>query len=120
MVLEVISSWSFADGSVLRIVEEVTESGEVAAVRVLVEDPPAAVHDPEAQRASPCLVGWRPVKLLDGTWGAHHGGSSLLPQALLNRRIVITDRKKRSWTSEVVEVVERTDESVLIRDKVRF
>lgn len=117
LVSEIVMTRSFPDGSILRIVEDVEEG---AAVCVLVEEPPAAVDDPEGQRAKPCLVGWRPVKLPDGTWGAEHGASSLLPPALVNRRIVVTDRKRRSWTSEILEVVERTEDSVLVRDQARF
>ena len=59
---------------------------------MLVEDLLAAVDDPETQRGKTCLIGWRLVKLPDGTWGGEHGASSLLPSALVNRRIVVTDR----------------------------
>ena len=117
LVSEILMTWSFPDGSVLRIIEDIDKPG---VVRVLVEEPPAGGDDPGVQRGKACLTGWRPVKLPDGTWGAEHGASSLLPSALVNRRIVVTDRKRRSWTSEILEVVERTDEWVVVRDKARF
>ena len=117
MVPEVISTWSFPDGSILRVIEDVEDD---VVTRVLVEEAAAAVHDPDAQRAMPCLVGWYPVKLPDDTWGAHHGAPAILPSDLVNRRIVVTDRKRRSWTTEVLDVVERTGDSVVVRDKARW
>ena len=69
-------TWSFPDdGSLFRFIEGVEKA---AALRVLVEDPPGLLDEPEAQRGKACLAGWPPVKLPDGTRGAGHGASSLL------------------------------------------
>lgn len=68
----------------------------------------------------PVLTGWRPAKLPDGDWGARHDAAGVLPSGLVGRRIVVTDRKGRAWTAVVLEVVERTEDSVLVRDTPRF
>ena len=74
----------------------------------------------EARRAEPALVGWWPDPLPGGGWGARHDAAELLPADLVGRRIVVTDKRGRSWTSEVLEVVERTADAVLARDKSRY
>jgi len=75
---------------------------------------------PPPRTGLPVLTGWRPAKLPDGNWGACHDAASLLPSTLVGRRIVVTDRKGRAWTAVVLEVVERTEDSVLVRDTPRF
>ena len=91
---------------------------------VLVLDDPHVpmlpAHESDARRAQPALVGWRPDPLTGGRWGARHDAAELLPADLVGRRIVVTDKRGRSWTSEVLEVVERTLDTVLVRDKSRY
>ena len=70
--------------------------------------------DTERARPSPAdlpaLPGWRPAKLPDGGWGACNDAAAVLPSALTGRRIVVTDRLRRSWTTTVREIIERTPE----------
>ena len=75
---------------------------------------------PPPRTSLPVLTGWQPAKLPDGKWGARHDAASVLPSRLVGRRIVVTDRKGRAWTAVVLEVVERTEDSVLVRDTPRF
>ena len=82
--------------------------------------PMLPAHEFDARRAQPALVGWRPDPLPGGCWGARYDAPDLLPADLVGRRIVVTDKRGRSWTSEVLEVVERTLDSVLVRDKSRY
>ena len=110
---ELTSSWRFPDGSVLRFQVGRTEEDPT---RVLVIEAASEESTPEAERRKPCLIGWHPARLPDGTWGSRHDAAALLPQQLLGRRIVVEARKNRKWTSEILEVVERTDEAVLVRD----
>ena len=84
-----------------------------------IDDPHAPVlplHELEARRAQPALAGWRPDRLPSGCWGARYDAAELLPEDLVGRRIVVTDRRGRS---EVLEVVERTLDTVLVRDRNR-
>ena len=90
---------------------------------VVLDDPHVPMlpaHELDARRAQPALVGWWPNPLLGGRWGARHDVAELLPADLVGRRIVVTDKRGRSWTSEVLEVVERTLDTVLVRDKSRY
>ena len=68
----------------------------------------------------PALPWWRPAKLPDGGWGARNDAAAVLPAALTGRRIVVTDRRRHSWTATVLEVIERTPEYVLVRDTPRY
>ena len=75
---------------------------------------PGELQDPET---APALVGWRPLKLDDDSWGAVHDAPQLLPGALVGRRIVISakGRDGRAWTVKVLEVLERTPERAVVR-----
>lgn len=110
---EITGAWTFPDGSVLRLQVGVTADDPT---RVWVVEPPTEKCSPEAQRAKPCLLGWYPSRLPDGEWGSRHDAPAALPDQLIGRRIVVQARKNRQWTSEILEVVERNGNSVLVRD----
>ena len=100
---------------------EIEEAPEVAAE--LLDEPHAPTlptHELEARGSQPALAGWRPSPLPNGGWGARHDAAELLPKELVGRRIGVTDKRRRSWTSEVLEVVEETAENVLVRDRSRY
>ena len=82
--------------------------------------PALSADELEAARRENALVGFRPDKLQDGSWGARHDAPELLPPDLVGRRIVVTDRRRRSWTSQVLQVVERTPDTLLVRDASRY
>ena len=48
--------------------------------------------------------------------GSRHDAPAALPDQLIGRRIVVQARKNRQWTSEILEVVERNGNFVLVRD----
>lgn len=110
---EITGAWTFPDGSVLRLQVGMTADDPT---RVWVIEPPADECSAEAQRAKPCLLGWYPSRLPDGEWGSRHDAAAVLPDQLVGRRIVVQARKNRQWTSEILEVVERDGNSVLVRD----
>ena len=69
-------------------------------------------------RHSRAIPGWHPAKLPDGKWGARTYDA--VPHELAGRKIVVTDRRGRSWTATVLEVVERNLPLVLVRDSGRY
>ena len=76
-------------------------------------------HAPKRVGAIP---GFRPAKLPDGAWGSvlTDAYAAYLPSELVGRRIVVTDRRRRSWTATVLEVVDRSADRVLVRDSGRY
>lgn len=110
---EITGAWTFPDGSVLRLQVGMTADDPT---RVWVIEPPTDECSAEAQRAKPCLLGWYPSRLPDGEWGSRHDAAAVLPDQLVGRRIVVQARKNRQWSSEILEVVERDGNSVLVRD----
>ena len=110
---EITGAWRFPDGSVLRLQVGVTADDPT---RVWVVEPPTDECTRKAQRAKPCLLGWFPSRLPNGEWGSRHDAPAVLPDQLVGRRIVVQARKNRQWTSEILEVVERDENSVLVRD----
>ena len=62
-----------------------------------------------------------PHKLPEGTWGAACSGAAAgqLPAQLMGREIVVKDRAGLSWPSRVLQVLERDDSHVLVRDTGR-
>ena len=109
---EITAAWRFPDGSVLRLQVGATTDDPT---RVWVIEPPGDENDPEALLAKPCLLGWYPSRLPDGTWGARHDAPALLPEDLVGRRIVVEGRNNRTWTSQVLDVVDAEIDFVLVR-----
>lgn len=77
---------------------------------------------PEHKETSPAtnapLPGWKPVRLPDGDWGARfQGDTRTLPDALQGLVIAVTSRNGKSWNATVTEVLERSPERVLVRDR---
>lgn len=64
------------------------------------------------------IPGWHPSRLPDGKWGARTYDA--VPHELVGRKIIVTDRRGRHWTATVLEVVERSDSHVLVRDSGRY
>ena len=86
-----------------------------AAVGTLPEQPEAVDLPPEPSAAP--LRRWSPYKLEDGSWGACYlGDTGKLPENLVGRSIQITTRRGDSWTTTVLEVIERREDFALVRD----
>ena len=68
------------------------------------------------------IPGFRPEKLPGGAWGSvlTDAYAAYVPAELVGRRIVVTDRRRRSWTATVLEVVERSETRILVRDSGRY
>ena len=70
---------------------------------------------PELQQPIP---GWRPKKVGNGEWGAALEGSEVarLPRQLLGLQITVTATTTgKSWTASIVEVVDRSEDLVVVR-----
>ena len=76
--------------------------------------PGAAVE----QKTSPApLPGWSPYKLEDRSWGSCYlGDTRKLPVDLVGCSIQITTRQGETWIATVIEIIERRDDFVLVRD----
>ena len=80
-------------------------------------DGPAPTPSPEPKTPPGPIPGWSPYSLGKDTWGAcWRGDTRKLPGNLLGCSIRITTRKGDSWISTIVEVIERREEFVLVRD----
>ena len=73
---------------------------------------------PERERDRPTpLRRWSPYKLEDGSWGSSYlGDTGKLPENLVGRSIQITTRRGDSWTTTVLELIERREDFALVRD----
>ena len=69
------------------------------------------------------IPGWKPCKLNSGEWGAALEGEMVaeLPdnEQLPGTRIVVTDKRGESWTSTLTEVVDRTDNTIVVKNSGR-
>lgn len=64
------------------------------------------------------LPGWKPARLPDGDWGARfQGNTRTLPENLQGLVIAVTPRNGKSWEATITEVVERSPDRVLVRDR---
>ena len=80
-------------------------------------DGPAPTPSPEPKTPPGTIPGWSPYSLGKDTWGScWRGVTRKLPGKLLGRSIQITTRKGDSWISTIVEVIERREDFVLVRD----
>ena len=69
---------------------------------------------------APLLPSWSPYKAEDGSWGLSFlGESGKTPQDLAGFSIEITPRRRESWTATVLEVIERREDFVQVRDSGR-
>ena len=62
------------------------------------------------------LRSWSPYKLDDGSWGACYLGDTGEPSRALHPD---HDRRGDSWTTTVLEVIERREDFALFRDSGR-
>ena len=77
---------------------------------------PAPARKRERERPTP-LRRWSPYKLEDGSWGSSYlGDTGKLPENLVGRSIQITTRRGDSWTTIVLELIERRENFALVRD----
>ncbi|MCY4430175.1 MAG: hypothetical protein OXC11_07240 [Rhodospirillales bacterium] len=87
---------------------------------------PVPVETPEPPRPDPAktpIEGWKPRRLPGGEWGAVLTGPDVaeLPDddQLPRTPIVVTDNKGDAWTTTLVDLVSRTDSTVLVRTSGR-
>ena len=81
----------------------------------MTDKPGAAGPAPTTSRDDP-IPGWSPERLSDGSWGAVFSGSTeKLPSKLVGRQIIVKQANKESWIATVMEVIERSDNRVLVR-----
>ena len=87
---------------------------------------PVPVETPEPPRPDPAktpIEGWKPRRLPGGEWGAVLTGPDVaeLPDddQLPRTPIVVTDNKGDTWTTTLVDLVSRTDSTVLVRTSGR-
>ena len=81
----------------------------------MTDKPGAAGTAPTASRDDPIPV-WSPERLSDDSWGAAFSGSTAkLPRKLAGHHIIVTQANKESWIATVMEVIERSDNRVLVR-----
>lgn len=77
--------------------------------------------DPEPAKGGP-VPGWVPRKIpQDGAWGAAllEPAAVDLPAKLVGAAIIVTSRKGLRWITEVTEVVEKSDDKILVRTGTR-
>ena len=82
--------------------------------------PADAPSTPTGSRNDP-IPGWHPYKI-PGTnqWGSEFkGDTSTLPDELVGLHILVTTKRKKSWTATVLEVLECDAGSILVRDSGR-
>ena len=69
------------------------------------------------------IPGWKPRKLNSGEWGAALEGEMVaeLPdnEQLPGTPIVVTDKRGESWTPTLTEVVDRTDNTIVVKNSGR-
>ena len=69
------------------------------------------------------IPGWKPCKLPGGQWGALLKGPGVagLPDdnQLPGTPIVVTDKRGESWTTTLTEVVDRTDNAIVVKNSGR-
>ena len=69
------------------------------------------------------IPGWKPRKLNSGEWGAALEGEMVaeLPddEQLHGILIVVTDKRGESWTTTLTEVVDRTDNTIVVKNSGR-
>ena len=87
---------------------------------------PVPVETPEPPRPDPAktpIEGWKPRRLPGGEWGAVLTGPDVaeLPDddQLPRTPIVVTDNKGDTWTTTLVDLVSRTDSTVVVRTSGR-
>ena len=86
------------------------------------EPEPVPVETPEHPGPDPAktpIEGWKPRRLPGGEWGAVLTGPRVaeLPGSdqLSRTLIVVTDNKGDAWTTTLVELVSRTDDTIVVR-----
>ena len=88
-----------------------------------VPDETPATPLPRPDPAKATIEGWKPRRLEGGEWGAILTGPNIagLPDDdhLPGTPIVVTDNKGDAWTTTLVDVVTRTDSSIVVRNSGR-
>ena len=63
------------------------------------------------------LPGWKPARLPDGSWGSlYEGDAAALPADLVGSLIAVQPSGEDAFTTTVLEVIERSERHVLVRD----
>lgn len=110
-----LEAWAEQDPKVHeRMIEDLDRRLLRADLRVLFDLEPLADAPPRFPESA--IPGWNPERLSDDSWGAAFSGSTeKLPRKLAGRQIIVTQANKESWTATVKEVLERSDNRVLVR-----
>ena len=78
-----------------------------------------ATPPPKPDPVKTPIEGWKPRRLPGGEWGAVLSGANVaeLPDndQLPRTPIVVTDNKGDAWTTTLVDVVSRTDDTIVVR-----
>ena len=108
-----------------------TEATQTASQTTPAETAETPQHDPntspivaaqDTAQMTP-IPGWKPRKLNGDEWGAALEGEMVaeLPdnEQLPGTRIVVTDKRGESWTPTLTEVVDRTDNTIVVKNSGR-
>ena len=81
--------------------------------------PAETPEHPSPDPAKTPIEGWKPRRLPGGEWGAVLTGANVaeLPDndQLPRAPIVVTDNKGDAWTTTLVDLVSRTDDTIVVR-----
>ena len=98
--------------------QRITEKDRVLLDRWRKKNAATTASPPPADDA---LTGWVPRKLPDKNWGAallNPAGKDLPPE-LVGLSIRVTPRKGDPWVTRIIEVIESTDDRILVRHQGR-
>ena len=94
-----------------------TARGAVGTLPPPAPESPSRSLAPEPETAPGLIPGWSPWSLGVNTWGSRYQGDTRqLPDDLVGFSIEVTTQKGDTWVTRVVEVLEWTPDSVLVRD----
>ena len=87
------------------------------------ESPESHAREAHAETPEDPIEGWKPRKLNSGDWAAVLEGVSVaaLPDddELRGMAIVVTDKRGESWQTTIVEVIERNDDAIVVKNSGR-
>ena len=110
-----LEAWAEQDSAIHdRMLQDLDRRLLRADLRVLFDLEPLAAAPPQLPDSA--IPGWKPERLSDDSWGAvFTGNTEKLPLKLAGHQIIVTQANKESWMATVKEVLERSDNHVLVR-----